>query len=397
MAKPSRNTKQIYYDIACVVREHAPVSRAEIACRLHRSPTTVGRAVDQLIAESIVCELGQEKRDGVGRPSRLLVFNSEIFSVMTVDISSLEVFAAITDLSGKVFLRAKHSLPLRDTEHSLPVLIEFIHEMFYRGAHLPPIEALVIGAPSIVNADEGVIEWAPSLNWRNIPLKEILEREFNVAVLVENDVNLAALGEFWKGAGHTTKENMIFVSVGEGVGSGIIINGELYLGATHAAGEVAYFITDVNVLRENAGEFGNIESQIGRDGLVRMAHLVAYRYPASRLAQKLSQEGQSVRTRDIMALAEAGDVAAMVVYNYVVDILTIVICNTAVLLDPEIVILGGPCDWNWSHLIESIKDRLGTSLLRPVNIKPSKLGREALIMGGSYSALKLRSIFAKSG
>jgi predicted NBD/HSP70 family sugar kinase len=240
-----------------------------------------------------------------------------------------------------------------------------------------------------------VIEWAPVLNWRDIPLKKLLESEFEIPVLIENDVNLATLGEFWKGAGRGIQQNMLFISVGAGVGAGLIINGELYLGATHAAGEVAYFITDVNVLRENAGQFGNIENQIGRHGLIRMAQLVAQRYPASRLAQALSQAGQSVQTRDILALAEAGDVAALVVYNDVVDILTIVICNVAVLLDPEMIILGGPEDWNWVTLIASIRDRLGTSLLRPVNIMPSLLGRQAIFMGGSYSALKMRPIFAK--
>jgi glucokinase len=280
---------------------------------------------------------------------------------MTVDISSLELFAAITDLSGKVYTTEMESLQRRDKQHYIAGLIEFIYKTMHRGIHLPAIEALVIGVPSIVNADEGIVEWAPILNWRNVPLKKILEAEFNIPVLIENDVNLAALGEFWKGAGQGTKENMLFVSVGEGVGSGLIINGELYSGATHAAGEVAYFITDVNVLRDNAGEFGNIESQIGSNGLVRMAHLVAQRYPVSRLAQILSLEGEAIKTRDIMAVAEAGDAAALVVYNYAVDILTIVICNSAVLLDPEMIILGGSGDWNWGSLIASIKDRLGQS------------------------------------
>ncbi len=122
---------------------------------------------------------------------------------------------------------------LQNSQQSIPVLIEFIHETVRQGAHLPAIQALVIGAPSIVNAEQGVIEWAPILNWRDVPLKEILECEFNIPVLIENDVNLATLGEFWKGAGRGIKQDMLFVSVGEGVGAGIIINGELYLGATH--------------------------------------------------------------------------------------------------------------------------------------------------------------------
>lgn len=395
VSKPAKSFRQVEFDVASLVRAHAPLSRAEIASYLHRNPTTVGRVVDQLIAENIVCEIGQNKNGGLGRPSRLLVFNTEIYSVLTIDLSSPEIYAAITDLSGKVYATARCMLPPKDSQQSIPVLIDFIHETICQGTGLPAIEVLIVGAPSIVNAEQGIIEWAPILNWRDVPLKHILEKEFNIPVLIENDVNLATLGEFWKGAGRGIKNNMLFVSVGDGVGAGIIINGELYLGATHAAGEVAYFITDVNVLRENAGEFGNIESQIGSHGLVRMAQLVAQRYPASRLAQILSQAGQSVQTKDIMALAEDGDVAAMVVYNYVVDILTIVICNAAVLLDPEMIVLGGPSDWNWTCLIASIKDRLGTSLLRPVNITPSKLGRDASFIGGSYAALKVRPILSK--
>ena len=95
-----------------------------------------------------------------------------------------------------------------------------------------------------------------------------------------------------------------------------------------------------------------------------------------------------------MGLAESGDAAAMVIYNDVVDILTIVICNTAVLLDPEMIILGGPGDWNWTAMIEAIKDRIGTALLRPVHIVPSELGNNALILGGCYSALDFLPINA---
>jgi glucokinase len=393
--KPFKNARQIYVEIARVVRDHAPISRAEIASQLNRSPTTIGRAVDELISENIICEIGQEKRDKIGRPSRPLILNAASFSVLTVDLSCPGIYAATTDLCGNIYHSATGTFHCGDTQQSIQELIDFIRNFQQESAGIPAVEALVIGAPSIVNAEQGVIEWAPMLNWRDVPLKKILEDEFKVAVLIENDVNLAALGEFWKGAGKKIKENMLFISVGSGVGAGIIINGELYSGATHAAGEAAYFITDVNVLRDNAGMLGNIENQIGHDGLVRMAHLVAQRYPSSSLAKNLSQKGHATQTREILALAESGDSAAQVVYNYVVDILTIVICNSAVLLDPEMVVLGGTNQWNWSGLIEAIESRLGTYLLRPVHIMPSELGDKALIMGGSYSALKLRPVFSK--
>ena len=388
-------SKNIYYEIARVVRDQEALSRAAISINLDKSPTTIGRAVDHLISEDIINETGEKERTGVGRPSKLLKFNESFCSVLTVDLRSTEVYAAVTDLAGNILTTAVRNFDSGDTAKSIQDLIELIRNLCQTAVNLPPIAVLVIGAPSIVNAGGGIIEWAPSLNWTDVPLKKILEEEFPTTVLVENDVNLAALGEFWKGAGRKINKNMLFVSVGAGIGAGIILNGELYMGSTHAAGEVAYYITDVNVLRENAGEIGNLESRVGQDGIIRTAQLVAQRYPTSRLTELLSRDGLPVRTQDILALAEDGDAAAAVVYNDVVDILTIVICNSAVLLDPDMIVLGGPSDWNWTFLIEAIQDRLGTNLLRPVNIVPSDLGNNALILGGTYSALNLLPIRAR--
>jgi glucokinase len=390
-----RNSKNIYYEIARVVRDQEALSRAAISSKLDKSPTTVGRAVDHLISKNVINETGEKERTGVGRPSKLLKFNESYCSVLTVDLRSTEVYTAVTDLSGKILTTSVRSLTSGDTATSIQNLIEIIRSLFQAAVDLPPIAVLVIGAPSIVSAEEGAIEWAPSLNWKDVPLRKILEEEFPTTVLVENDVNLAALGEFWKGAGRKINKNMLFVSVGTGIGAGIILDGELYLGSTHAAGEVAYYITDVNVLRENAGEIGNLESRVGQDGIIRTAQLVAQRYPTSRLTELLSREGLSVRTQDILALAKDGDIAASVVYKDVVDILTIVICNSAVLLDPDMIVLGGPSDWNWTFLIEAIQDLLGTNLLRPVNIVPSDLGKNALILGGTYSALNLLAILSR--
>jgi glucokinase len=392
---PAQASRSICFDIARMVRDHEPMSRAAVAHLLNRSPATVGRAVDYLLAKNALCEIGKKPKPGVGRPGRLLQFNPRINSVLTVDLRLTEAYAAVTDLDGTILATAMQRLALGDPEKSLQDLISLIHTLLGSSDQLPPLAGLVIGAPSIVDVGEGVIEWAPSLDWENVALKQRLQDEFHVPALVENDVNLAALGEFWKGAGQKVKQNIVFVSVGTGIGAGIILNRALYRGATHAAGEVAYFIADVNVLRDNAGRIGNLESRVGREGLIRTAQLVAQRYPTSRLADILSQDVNAVRTQDILALAEAGDAAAAVVYKELVDILTIVISNTAVLLDPEMIILGGPSDWNWQRLIPAIKERIGGALLRPVHLMPSVLGNNALIMGGCYSALELLPILAR--
>jgi len=382
----------LFYRIVKLVRDQDSISRAGIANRLDKNPTTIGRAVDVLISKNIMLHTGEKITGGIGRPPELLKFNAQFGSILSVDLRLTEVYAVVTDLAGKILATKKQPLSSDRPEKSINQLVETIRTLLQTTTELPPVYVIVVGAPSTVST-AGVIEWAPSLGWKNVPLKRVLEEKFGVTTLVKNDVNLAALGEFWIGAGQKSKQNMLFISVGTGIGAGIIINGELYQGATNAAGEVAYFITDVNILREDGGEIGYLENQIGRDGIIRSSQLVARRYPTSKLAELLSQSGMHVKTRKIFSLAENGDIAAEIVYRNVIDILTIIICNSSVMLDPEIIVLGGPSAWNWPTMIKAIKDRIGTNLLRPVHLMPSELGKNALILGGTYSALKWLPLF----
>jgi predicted NBD/HSP70 family sugar kinase len=403
--------------IARLVRDRGPLSRVEIARRLQMSPSTVGRMVEDLIEWGLLSEENdsqpaapvvasswrlprsagapppphQAAAPRAGRPSIKLRFNSDLRSVLTVDLRQTDAYAAITDLSGNRLLSRMRQLPTGPAglEGLLALIQDLLSEAHGGSQALPPVEAIAIGAPSIVQRDSGVIEWAPALGWENLPLKDILEQRFTCPALVENDVNLAALGEYWKGAGRQVQQHMVFVSVGTGIGAGIIVNGELLRGASGAAGEVAYFITDVDVLRDNVGRVGSLESRVGSEGLMRKAHLVAQRYPGSRLARMLSNNDSGIGPGDVLALADNGDHAAQVIVKELLDSLTVVICNIAVLLDPELVVLGGPADWKWTNLIPAIQQRIGASLLRPVNMAPTQLGSDALILGGTYSALDL--------
>lgn len=383
---------EILYGTALIVRDQGPISRAAIARTLNNSPSTIGRAVDYLLNQGLLIEVGQSSSTGAGRPPILIQFNPEIGGVIAVDLRLTEAHAAITNLAGDIQDRAIRDISIENEEKSVSDLIALIRELVDKSDSLP-IEAIVIGAPSLVDAERGVLEWAPSLGWENIPLKRILEKRFHIPTLLENDVNLAALGEYWKGAGKSVENNLIFVSAGTGIGTGIILDGKLYRGATNAAGEVAYFITDVKVLRDNAMQFADLENRVGREGLIRMSQIVAQRYPTSQLADLLFREKDNIRTRDIFQLAELGDQAARIVFNELVEILTIVVCNISVLLDPEMIILGGPSNWKWTSIISEIQKYIGSSLLRSVNLQPSQLGQDALIIGGAYSALQYLTIF----
>jgi glucokinase len=385
------NSDHVSSRIAAAIRDFAPISRADLARMLNISPSTVTRNVDQLIINGIISEEGKNYEKQIGRPSTILRIEPNITSLIAVDLRLTEAYVAATNLNGNVLSSDTEILIVGDVQRSMDQLLNLLNRQADRVQAIAPLRAIVVGAPSIVNPTMGIVEWAPSLDWHNLPLREIITAEFDVPVRVENDVNLAALGEYWKGAAQRAS-NTVFVSVGTGIGAGIILDGRLHYGTTYAAGEVGYFITDIATLRDAAGSVGNLEKRVGREGTIRRAALVAQRYPGSKLAELFNQQSPNIKAQDIFDLAQKGDPAAQVVFNETVDFLTIVICNISVVLDPEIIVLGGPSDWKWDMLVNAIKRRIGSSLLRPVNLVPSELGRDAVILGAAYTAIQIDGV-----
>jgi len=380
--------------IVGIVREHGRASRAQIARLLGLSPSTVGRVADKLVEQRLLLEAGSSQVGHTGRPSILLEFNPRVGSVLAVDLRLTEAYAVRADLAGTVLAKGVRPLSLHQGSADVAGLLDLLHDLLQDDRESPPLHAIVVGAPSIVDSATGEVEWAPSLGWKNLPLGTVIREEFRVPVLVGNDVNLAALGEFWKGIAYGTR-NMVFVSVGTGIGAGIVIDGKLYHGASHAAGEVAYFVSDINTLLDNAGQIGTLEMRVGREGIIRLSHLLAQRYPASRLADLIHQVGRELCAQDVFSLALEGDPAAQVVFREAVDLLSIVICNLSVVLDPDVIVLGGPSDWKWSALVDAIRARIGSALLRPVNLRPSALGRDAVVLGAVYLALEANEVLPR--
>ncbi|MCJ7569444.1 MAG: ROK family protein [Anaerolineales bacterium] len=391
MPKQRRDRNRLWVQVAIVVRDQGKTSRAQIARTLNESPSTIGRIVEGLVEKGILLEIGSEPVTSAGRPATILQFNLLLGSVLTIDLRLTKAYVARTDMAGNVLARISRPLTIGDSTAATTELLSLLHEMLDQDGNLPPPCAIIVGAPSVVDPDTGIIEWAPSLGWRNLHLGHIINMEFHLPVHVENDVNLAALGEFWKGAGRGS-QNMVFVSVGTGIGSGIILNGNLYRGASNAAGEVAYLVTDIHSLKDSAGHLGTLEMRAGREGIIRLAYLIALRYPASALSDLIKRRGSELRAQDVFTLAFEGDPAAQVVFSETVDLLSIVIGNLSVVLDPEVMVLGGPTEWKWAHLVDAIRDRVGSSLLRTCDLYPSNLGRDAVALGGAYLAPNIEGV-----
>ncbi len=158
------------------------------------------------------------------------------------------MFGTVADLNGNI--QVEKYIPWKDTNgDSLSCVYDLIDELLK--APRPEgqrIRGIGIGAPGVTRSPDGIVEWAPSLGWRELPLKEILEERYQLPVFVENDVNLAALGEYGFGSSKGAA-SLVCIAIGTGIGSGIVLNRAIYRGFHQAAGEIGYLLPDRESLK----------------------------------------------------------------------------------------------------------------------------------------------------
>ena len=227
--------------------------------------------------------------------------------------------------------------------------------------------------PGITLGPEGIIAWAPSLGWRDLPLGQILSERFHEPVFVENDVNLAALGEWGFGAGRGA-QSLVCITVGTGIGAGIIIDGALHRSHNQAAGEIGYLPPGLEFLGRCYDRFGALESQASELGI------------AERGRQILEKEGipvpaEGLSAEDVFAAARSGESWAQQVIGETAEYLSLAIASVSTLLDPEIIVLGGGVARSADLLIEPILQRLEGVVPSLPCLAASPLGRRAAAMG----------------
>ncbi|MDQ1004748.1 glucokinase [Neobacillus niacini] len=245
-----------------------------------------------------------------------------------------------------------------------------------------------IGAPGPVNGNDGSIEVAVNLGWENFPLQAILERETSLPVVVDNDANIAALGEMWKGAGQEAK-NLICVTLGTGVGGGIIVNGEIVHGVNGAGGEIGH-ITSVPKVGSpcNCGKVGCLETVASATGIVRLAtEELAAADHSSRLRDFFEK---NLTAKQVFDAANNGDDIAVRVIHQVAYHLGLALANLANGLNPEKIVIGGGVSKAGDTLLEPLKEEFAQftfpRVAQGVEIVTATLGNNAGVIGGAWLA-----------
>ncbi|WP_028983777.1 ROK family transcriptional regulator [Sporolactobacillus terrae] len=341
-----------------LIRERQPISRASVAKSLHLSRSTVSSIVDDLLQKKLVVEMGyaDSSKDG-GRRGVELGFNPKSAYGIGVDIGGTKILTVITDLEGEIVYKEK-----RPTSQSVETIVSFVQAALH-AAQLSEqdIVAMGVGVPSVTDIEQGIVVDAPALHWDNFKLQELLAPHFSFPVLINNDVNCAALGEQWLGSGNHS-DNMFFIAIGTGVGSAIIANGQLIYGHRFQAGEIAYNIVedDLNYNRTNAlGSFGLLEQKISGTAL----------------------NFADMSSTDLFARYKQGDVLAQERVQRFIRYLTLHITNAVNLLNPERVIIGGGVSESMKEIIDEINDRVNHYTPIRTKVELATLGGEAGALG----------------
>jgi glucokinase-like ROK family protein len=356
-----------------LIRTGKPIARAEIARKLKMSLPTVMRIVDSLIIEDLVHLSGTIEPSG-GRPRPLLEFNANGYGVVGVDLGGTKMYGALANLRGEILHEARFPCQDNSAQENLACLVSLIEQLLAQ-----PLPAgmrsrgIGIGVPGVTYSDTGVVSWAPSLGWRDLPLKKLLSERFAMPVLVENDVNLAALGEYGFGAGKAVS-SLVCISVGTGIGAGIVIDRAIYRGHNQSAGEVGYLPPGIEFLGRSYERFGALESLASGSGIVERARRRLQK-------QGIPQPGGELSAEDVFNAARSGERWACQIVEETVDYLSMAIASVSVLLDPEVIVLGGGVARSADILIEPIQQRLVGLVPSLPRILQSPLGYRAAVMG----------------
>jgi predicted NBD/HSP70 family sugar kinase len=311
---------------------NAPISRADIAQHSGLNKATVSSLVNELIEEEFIYESGPGESSGGRRPVMLL-FNKKAGYSIGLDIGVNYILGIVTDLEGNVVYEQHQSIHNLSFDEMIHLTIEMIKNLI---EHTPQsrygVIGIGIGVPGIVDKN-GKVLLAPNLKWSHVDLPDILHREFDYPIIIENEANAGAYGEIRFGAG-VNCNNVIYVSAGIGIGVGIILKGELYKGINGYSGESGHMTIVVDGEKCRCGNSGCWEAYASEHALLNQAKHIL---PGATLEEliEIAEENKNVKE----------------VFNQIGSYLGIGISNLIKTFNPQQIIIGNRLA-KAKHLIE---------------------------------------------
>ncbi|HXH51386.1 MAG TPA: ROK family transcriptional regulator [Terriglobia bacterium] len=332
-------------------------------------------------------QTGRLRRAGLVVPSvdrRGIRLNPDYGCLVGIDMGASHLHFALADFSGEIIADTTEKVRPEDGPRRT---ISQIKKGIYRlipSRKRNTLRAVAMAVPSAVDPRNGLVLMANNLpGWKNINLKRELEKEFRLPVCIDNDANMAAIGERWRGVARGL-ENFVFIALGTGIGSGIFANGQLYVGRTGAAGELQFLNVEWPRWNEDFGVTGYFESYASGQGIATLGRKLMRTRGTSRSAGL-------AETRDAYFVFEAfrrGNAKARKTLGTIFTILGVGVANIVAVLDPDMIVLGGGISRGAPEFM--LQTVAGVAKKIQPNCPPiriSKLGDQAQTSGAIYSSM----------
>lgn len=367
------------------LRASGALSRQQLGSLTGLSPATINRLTAALIVEGVVVQAGQVPSTG-GRPAVLLRYAGGSRVVAAVQVRADRANGILVDFDGQITFRREVDFGpqlmrdassgvdeeerKQDQNASLEKTFALFDALILTASSMgTPCLAAGVAVPGVVQHPDGRVSRMPELDWSNAPLGQLLRQRTDLPVVIENDANALAFGEFHRGAGRGVR-SLVALVLENGLGAGIITNGLLHRGARAEAGEIGYLLMDRFALSRSYSDIGDLEDRVGAIALTRQARERGIPVPE-----------RGVTAEYIFTLANSGDTTAGAIADEIMDMVAIAVAAIVVILDPELVIVGSSVVGSAETIIPGIQERLSGRITRVPRIVAAAHRKDAVLLG----------------
>ncbi len=364
------------------IKTYDLIGRAEIARKTGLSPATVTSIIAELVKDKLIVEKSTGDSSGGRRPV-LMALNPHGGYVVGIKLTETRAISVLTDLEAKIIAKGVDGLSGHTPERVVKDLSRVVASLLTKGdIRKNQLLGVGVGVAGIVDAAHGILRQSPIYKWENVPLKEMLQKKVNVPVYIDNDVNTLTLGEKMFGSGRQV-DDFLTITIGRGVGMGIVANGHFYRGASGGAGELGHIVVDPEGPVCDCGKRGCLEAYVGDPGLLREAALAW---------EKGDLTARAKNVEALARLAAGGDEGARRIYARAGRMLGRVVANLINIFNPSLVIISGEGtragDWIFGPMREAIAEAAMPALGGDAEIKIDLWGDDTWAHGAASLVLR---------
>src|ERR1700690_731141 len=367
------------------LRIHAPISRARIANLTGLNRSTVSNIVNALIEEGLVSE-NELEGSKVGRPSISLGLRPDGGAVIGMEIGVDFIAILLTNFVAETLWETRiETSPLRPQSNIIGRAEQLVDQALSiaKEKHLSPL-GLGVGLPGLVNLNQGELIIAPNLYWKNVPLRLMWNQRFHLPVYIENEANLAALGEYYFGVAKGI-DNFLYLSSGIGLGGGIMIGGNLFRGGYGYAGEIGHIQRDPQGEKCGCGRIGCWETQVGPRAVLRRVKKEPQILSDQSLLDACHGNFDNLTFEMVVKFALEGDSVCRQAIEEVATYLGAGIADLVNVFNPQLVVIGGAFILGKDILQPIIEKTIFSNVLQPsadsLRIGFSERGADACALG----------------